>query len=215
MKKRMKASLFEQWYTELKTYKKQILFSLLLFLVAGVLTYFSGQYTTKIGGTPVSDLILDHVPPMDLSFLYSYLMIAIIILMIIYPLIFKIKEVHNIIYYVSLITIVRAIFITFTHLKNPVGAIPVSFPGIFNIFTFQNDLFFSGHTALPLVGFLVFKSKIRYLFLAMSILMGATVLIMHEHYTIDVMSAFFIVYGTYHLGDWLKDKLDLLNQKVF
>jgi membrane-associated phospholipid phosphatase len=43
----------------------------------------------------------------------------------------------------------------------------------------------------------------RYLFLAWSVVFGATVLLGHLHYTIDVFAAFFITYGIYHLARWL------------
>ena len=51
------------------------------------------------------------------------------------------------------------------------------------------------------MAFLVFKdSKIRWFFFAMSIILGITSLLMHRHYTIDVLSAFFITYGVYKIG---------------
>ena len=37
--------------------------------------------------------------------------------------------------------------------------------------------------------------------LASSIILGITVLLMHVHYSIDVFSAYFIVYGIYVLGN--------------
>jgi len=53
---------------------------------------------------------------------------------------------------------------------------------------FSNDLFFSGHTAVPFLGYLLFKEeKIRYVFLALSIMMGGVVLLMH--FTIRLMSS--------------------------
>ncbi len=74
---------------------------------------------------------------------------------------------------------------------------------------FKNDLFFSGHTAVPFLGFLLFKNrKVKYTFLGASIIMAITVLLMHVHYSIDVFSAFFITYGTFKIGEWLFKKMD-------
>ncbi|MBD3360385.1 hypothetical protein GF366_01130, partial [Candidatus Peregrinibacteria bacterium] len=68
---------------------------------------------------------------------------------------------------------------------------------------FENDLFFSGHTAVPFLAFLVFKeSKIfKWVMFAGSILMAITVLLMHVHYSIDVFAAFFITYGIYSISN--------------
>jgi hypothetical protein len=46
----------------------------------------------------------------------------------------------------------------------------------------------------------------RAFFLVMSLVLATTALLMHVHYSIDVFSAFFITYGTYHLGEWLFKK---------
>jgi hypothetical protein len=106
---------------------------------------------------------------------------------------------------------IRAFFVTLTHLQTPLNAMPAKFPSFLNILVFTNDSFFSGHTAFPFLGFLLFKdSKIRWLFLAGSIYMGLTVLISHKHYSIDVFSAFFITYGSYKIGNVIINKLEKL-----
>jgi hypothetical protein len=84
----------------------------------------------------------------------------------------------------------------------------VDFPWIFKGISFQNDMFFSGHTAIPFLGFLLFDGKIRYFFLCGSICMGTVVLLMHLHYSIDVFSAFFITYCCYRVGNVLLEKIE-------
>ena len=73
---------------------------------------------------------------------------------------------------------------------------------IIDWFTFTGDMFFSAHTGLPFLAALLFwQNKIwRYVFLISSLIFGATVLLGHLHYSIDVFSAFFITYGIYHLA---------------
>ena len=44
---------------------------------------------------------------------------------------------------------------------------------------------------------------LRYLFLAWSVFFGIVVLLGHLHYTIDVLSAFFITYGIVDIAKWL------------
>ena len=186
-----------------------LLLSVLFLIIAEVINYFSGVYTNRVGAAVSPDLILDYIPPIDLGFLFVYGFMFILAVLAIYPLFFKPKKLHEVISHVSFLLMVRAIFICFTHLKVPVGAIMKDFPGWLSAFSFQNDLFFSGHTAVPFLGFLLFHdSKIKYFFLVGSIIMGMTVLFMHVYYSIDVFSAFFIAYGCYKFGEWLFGKVE-------
>ncbi len=71
-----------------------------------------------------------------------------------------------------------------------------------NKFTFGSDLFFSAHAGLPFLMALIFwqNKKLRYIFIALSLIFGAVVLLGHYHYTIDVLSAFFITFGIYRIA---------------
>ena len=70
-------------------------------------------------------------------------------------------------------------------------------------------MFFSGHTAMPFLGFYLFRrSWVRYAFLAGSIVMGFVVLAMHVHYSIDVLAAFFMTYGSYRIGHRILLRMD-------
>ncbi|MEI8091030.1 MAG: phosphatase PAP2-related protein [bacterium] len=80
---------------------------------------------------------------------------------------------------------------------------------------FGADLFFSGHTGLPFLFALIFWNNkwMRYLFVLTAIYFGAIVLLGHLHYSIDVLSAFFITYTIRHINEflWKKDKLYMVN----
>ena len=118
-----------------------------------------------------------------------------------YPLLWKPKKFHYALGMMSLFLLVRSAFIVLTHLKAPIGAIPVTSQGFLSFLTYSNDLFFSGHAGLPFLGFLVYNdSKIKYFMLFSSIILAITVLFMHVHYSIDVASAYFITYGVYIIG---------------
>jgi membrane-associated phospholipid phosphatase len=66
---------------------------------------------------------------------------------------------------------------------------------------------FSGHVAVPFLGYLIFKeSKIRGWFLFGSFFMGTVALMTKLHYSIDVFSAFFIGYAIFELGNWIFTK---------
>ena len=205
-----------KWWKELVFHKYKIFFSVILLVISIILNTEFSEYTTRVGSCASTDAILNLIPPIDLDFFFVWVWMFIILLLFAYPFIARVNKLHEVIYYFSLFTIVRSIFISFTHLKTPLDAIPISFPWRFNNFVFQNDQFFSGHVAIPLVGFYVFRGeKIRYVFLGLSILMGFTVLIMHRHYSIDVFAAYFIAYGTFRGGEWLTKKVKSLNLKYF
>ena len=63
------------------------------------------------------------------------------------------------------------------------------------------DLFFSGHTSLPFLLFLVARERrFRTAFLLLTIAVGSCVILQHVHYTFDVVVAPFVAYGCYRLA---------------
>jgi hypothetical protein len=205
---------FRDWIREFLLHWYLIGISLALVVVATYLDYYSGVYVSSTGGVDVPDLILDHVHPVNLEpvFIYGYL--GIILALFSYPLVFHIRMLHSVIAQFSLLVMLRSVFMIFTHLETPPDAIAVHFPWIFAKLSFENDMFFSGHTAIPFLGFLLFRSSpIGYLFLLGSLVMGTTVLAMHLHYSIDVFSAFFITYCSYRMGNAVISRLAPSDQK--
>ncbi len=199
---------FNDWVREFLEYRYLIGLSLVLVVVATYLDYYSGVYVTEKGGVRVPDLILDHLKPINLSPLFVYGYMGLVVALIAYPLLFHIRTLHAVVSQLSLLVVLRSLFMIFTHLETPPEAVPAHFPWVFGKLSFQNDMFFSGHTAIPFLGFFLFKdSPVRYLFLVGSIVMGIVVLGMHMHYSIDVFSAFFITYCSYRMGMRAFDRL--------
>ena len=187
-----------------------------LLVVAGVLTaialsadYYCGSYVTVTKGAKVPDLILDRLPAVDMSFLFVYGYMALIVTMFLYPTFFRVRMLHVVAIQFSLLLTLRSVFMIFTHLETPAGSVAVGFPWFFQNLYFENDMFFSGHTAMPFLGFYLFRhSPLRYVFLVGAIVMGIVVLAMHLHYSIDVFAAFFMTYCSYRMGLRLLRKLD-------
>ncbi|MBM3233366.1 hypothetical protein FJZ18_04340 [Candidatus Pacearchaeota archaeon] len=197
------------WKKDILDHRPQITLSLIFAIIAVVLTFISGLYVERVGTVSPPDIVLDNLPVIDLSVLYVWLFLFVLSLFIFYPLIYMPKKIHYMIGMLSLFSVIRSGFVVLTHLKMPEGAIsPLSYsPAVYDFFSFSNYLFFSGHVGLPFLGYLIYRDnkKLRRIFLFSSIVLAAIALLMHRHYSIDVLSAYFITYGIYKIGNYVFD----------
>jgi hypothetical protein len=201
-------SKFKEWLSIMGQNKLKLLGAIFLLIAAVAIYAISGIYVSDQTWSSVPDLILNHIGPYNLTFIFTYLFMAVIILFIFYPLLYHPKRFPSTLGMLSLLVITRSLFMLFTHFGAPTDAIKISAPGILSFLSFSNDLFFSGHTAIPFLGFLIFRKynkKLGYFMLASSIILAITVLLMHVHYSIDVFAAYFIAYGTYKIGKLIFD----------
>lgn len=199
----------QEWKKEIIEHKNLILLSIAFLIIALVLNSIAGNYADRKGTVAVPDMILDNIPTLDLDFFFIYVFAAIVLIFFVYHLIFKVKRLHVAISQFSLLILIRSFFVSLTHLNMPAGALVYSTPIWFNFLDFKNALFFSGHTSIPFLGFLLLrKEKIGIFFLISTIVMALTVLFMHVHYSIDVFAALFITYGSYKIGEWLFSRIN-------
>lgn len=184
--------------------KRSMYMGVLLIILSVIIQVTFGKYSSSRAATaaPASDIFLDNLPVVNLTFIIVggaiALWVAAIALFVIHPryLIFSTKA-------IALYIISRAFFFSLTH----IGAYPVNFsPGpdnlgfrFYSLITFQGNLFYSGHTGFPFLLALIFwdNTFLRRLFIFLTVFFGASVLLAHVHYSIDVFAAPFIVYGMF------------------
>ena len=183
----------------------------LFLLLSLVAQYFASNYATYKASDSVTDIVLSNtrVYDVDVIFVWGAVILFFIVL---YLCLTQLKYFPFILKSVAVFTAIRSVFISLTHISpfpnhliiDSVFFRDILFKGIFN----YNDLFFSGHTGLPFLLALMFwdNKELRYLFLGFSVLFAVVVLLGHLHYSIDVLSAYFITYSIFHICRFLFKK---------
>lgn len=176
----------------------------LLFLVSAlVFTGFSGHFADSKQGASLSDLLLDRLPVVNLDFLNTWGFLFLIFSFAVAIAVYQPEEIPFVLISVALFAAIRSGFIILTHLGAPADILKLSWEaGILRYLSFTNDLFFSGHTGLPFLAFLLVRKKwLKRFFLGGSLVMATSVLLTHTHYSIDVFAAFFITYGIFKISE--------------
>ncbi len=167
-----------------------------------IVNFYASVYAAERASSSVTDIILSNFRTFDVDGLFIYggfMLVAIItILCLLEP-----KKLPFIVKSISLFILIRALFITLTHIGPFPNQIIISSQDFLSYFSSGSDLFFSGHTGLPFLMALIYWNNklIRFIFIALSLIFGVIVLLGHLHYTIDVVSAFFITYTIFHISE--------------
>lgn len=177
-------------------------FLALVFVVASLLfNHFASSYATRVASSPVTDLFLDNVPTINVDWIVNEG--AVLFIMFILALLFlEPKKAPFVLKAGALFVAIRAGFITFTHLGVVPDHIPIDPAEMIDRLTIGGDYFFSGHTGFPFLMALLFwnEKRVRMICLAASVILGVSMLLGHIHYSIDVLSAYFITYTIYVLA---------------
>jgi hypothetical protein len=181
-------------------YYASLLEAVILFIASVFVTHYASLYAEIRASSPVDDIILSNTRVYDFEIFFVYIAIMLGLFVVTLCLRFT-KTAPFLIKTVSLFVIIRALFVSLTH----IGPFPLKLElesGLLNFITSGNDLFFSGHTGMPFLIALIFWNHryLRMLFLSASVILGATALLAHLHYSIDVFAAFFITYSIYHIA---------------
>lgn len=182
-----------------------------LLAISLIVQFFVSGYVARSSSESVTDIVLSNTRVYDVGGIFVWGSVILVIIGFFIALA-RINYVPFAIKSIALFTLIRAIFVSLTHISPfPTHALiesPFFNKEVFNgIFT-GNDLFFSGHTGIPFLLALACwnNKKLRFLFLGFSALFAIVVLLGHLHYSIDVLSAFFITYAIFDICKFLFKK---------
>ena len=184
-----------------REFRSSVLGAFFLCAVSLVASHFAKNYVDNHTGNVVSDLLLDHLPVMNVNFIVNE-GVWTFISFILFFLFLKPQKLPFILKSLALFWLIRSAFVTFTH----IGPVPqhsfLNPHDWLSAIASGNDLFFSGHTGAPFLMALVFweNKLVRYGSILASIVFGFSMIVGHLHYSIDVFSAFFITYSIFRLA---------------
>jgi len=192
-----------------------LVMSLVFLAIALIVDIYANTYAVEKASNAVADIFLSNIQPFNVGWIFAYGAIVFWIIIIFLGIIeprrfpFALKS-------VALFVFIRSIFITLTHVGPfPTQIIPADPSYIIQKAVLGADLFFSAHTGLPFLMALVFweNRRIRIFCIISSVFFGMIALLGHFHYSIDVLSAFFITYAIYRLAEkfFKKDRVLFLH----
>ena len=175
-----------------------------LLVISLVTQFFINGYVTRSISVPVTDIILSNTRVYAVGGIFIWGAVALVVIGVIICA-RNIQYTPFVMKCIALFTLIRSVFVSLTHIS-PFPTHVIIRSAFFNREVFQgiftgNDLFFSGHTGIPFLLALIFweNKTLRIIFLGFSVMFGIVVLLGHLHYSIDVLSAFFITYSIYHI----------------
>lgn len=194
---------YKAYFTD-KKFLLSFLSGLTLLVISLVVQFFVSGYATRSVSEPVTDIILSNTRVYEVGwiFVWGIILFFCIIIFIGFR---HINYAPFIMKSVAFFYLIRSVFVSLTH----IGPFPTQAPvdstllagEIFNRIFASNDLFFSGHTGIPFLLALIFweNTTFRIIFLSFSAVFAIVVLLGHLHYSIDVLSAYFITYTIFHI----------------
>lgn len=181
--------------------------SMVLFYFAVSFMLNCARYADTYPYTPrLHDLLLSHLPVMDLNAFATYGIELFIWGFYVVTLVFYPERFPFVMKTFALFKIVRGVSLTLTHLGPPFCMIEDGYPGTrFGGLFFTKDLFFSGHTGYPILAAVVYWDVpwLRVLGLVAGVALGFSTLLMHDHYSIDILGAMVMTPVVFLLSRWL------------
>ncbi len=195
-------SKYEHYFSN-RRFIGEVLVAFGLLLISLVVNFYAGVYATEKASNFVSDIILSNIRVFDVDTIFVWGPVVfwayIAILCLKEP-----RRIPFVLKSIALFVLIRSVFISMTHIGPfPDHLVLTSNTRMVKDFTFGGDLFFSAHTGLPFLMAMVFYKnvRLRVLFMLTAVFFGIIVLLAHRHYSIDVLSAFFITYAIFHIAE--------------
>lgn len=190
-----------------KERRRALYVAFFILLLSLIFQYYAGVYSNHVATQYVGDLLLDHLPVVNLNFIIIegalWAIFATTVLVLCKPryIIFTLKT-------LAVFLALRSVFVAVTHLGIYPGQV-VPGPGFFDqlylALGLETGYFFSAHTGLPILMALIFwNDKLwRFIYLGLAAIFGISVLLAHVHYSIDVLAAPFMTYAIFKLSEYL------------
>jgi hypothetical protein len=160
------------------------------------------KFVEQREGVVLNDPVLSLFSPLDLTWIIFGVIYGCLILAVISFTKNPVKLTFAFQTY-SILIFIRIAAMYAAPLNPPSGMIPLRDPFVEFFGTgilLTKDLFFSGHTALLFLFFLIEKSKLlKFVFLISAVTVGICLLLQHVHYTLDVIAAPFFSYTIFRL----------------
>lgn len=180
---------------------------LVALLLGSYLFYMNlGWYADQRALPMSSDWLLDRLPTLNVVPMLSWGWLVLHAWALVVAILYAPRRMPFLLFLLSVYLFVRTLYVFLSPIGAPEQILDMrEFDGLFAAvageYTFQNEFIFSGHTAVPFLFFLFFeRPAARAVMLAGSLVMAACVLLTHNHYTVDVLSAYLVGYGIYALS---------------
>jgi hypothetical protein len=187
-----------------KKFVLSVIGGVILLSISLVVQFLASGYAARTSSGSVTDVFLSNTRVYDVGGIFVWGSVVLTIFCVFLAL-RRPNYMPFLMKSVATFTLIRSVFISLTHISPfPTRALIDStfftkeaFNGIFT----GNDLFFSGHTGIPFLLALMFweNKTLRIIFLSFSVMFALVVLLGHLHYSIDVLSAYFITFSIFHI----------------
>jgi membrane-associated phospholipid phosphatase len=162
------------------------------------------RYIQARQGMQLNDLLLQWIPPLNLSIFIFAVIYSVAVFSIYYISHLPIRILRLMLSY-ALLLILRITTLTFISLEPHPMLVPLKDPLVDRFFYSEinvtKDLFFSGHVSTLFLFFLIVHGrKAKRFILIATILVAASLLLQHVHYTIDVIAAPIFAFSAYRLA---------------
>ena len=169
------------------------------FIIISVITLPYFKYIELRTGYQLDDPLLNVIPARDFSKLIFILMYGIAFVNVL----FLLKDPTRFIKYLQIYSFVifaRLFCILFTPLEAPIGVIPLEDFIIYGKEVITKDLFFSGHVSSLFLLYMIANNRIlKYINLAITLVVSFLILAQHIHYTVDIVVAPAIVWAIFSI----------------